>query len=61
MTLDVHSEPISSTKDKWLEDLGGKFQAKLREVQTQTRPSSDGKTTTSFKLARVEAKYDPLV
>ena len=49
------------TNIPWLEDLGGSFKAKLREVQTISRPSSDGKTTTTFKLARVESAYDPRV
>jgi hypothetical protein len=48
-------------ESEWLEDLNGKFRAKLREVQTISRPSSDGKTTTTFKLARVESAYDPEV
>ncbi len=48
-------------KENWLEDLDGRFNAKLREVQTISRPSSDGKTTTTFKLARVESIYDPEV
>ncbi|HZW55900.1 MAG TPA: DUF87 domain-containing protein [Nitrososphaerales archaeon] len=43
----------------WLETLDGKFKAKLREVYTQSRMSTDGKTTTTFKLAKVEATYDP--
>ena len=46
-------------KGGWLEDLGGRFDAKLREVTTQTRLTADGKTPTTFKLARVEAAYDP--
>ena len=35
--------------------------AKLREVYTQSRLSADGKTTTTFKLGKVEAAYDPEV
>jgi DNA helicase HerA-like ATPase len=50
-----------SDEEGWLEDLNGQFRAKLREVQTISRPSSDGKTTTTFKLARVESAYDPKV
>jgi uncharacterized protein len=60
----VQHELISDeakSKQGWLEDLDGKFRAKLREVQTISRPSSDGKTTTTFKLARVESAYDPQV
>ncbi|MGI0091621.1 MAG: helicase HerA domain-containing protein [Nitrososphaerales archaeon] len=44
---------------RWLENLDGKLVAKLREVLTQSRLSADGKTTTTFKLAKVEASYDP--
>ncbi len=43
----------------WLETLDGRFVAKLREIYTQTRATVDGKTTTTFKLAKVEAAYDP--
>jgi uncharacterized protein len=62
LTLDNIQEtsfPDKSFAD-WLEDLDGKFKAKLREVQTISRPSSDGKTTTTFKLARVECIYNSL-
>lgn len=52
---------ITEENHGWLEDLHGKFEAKLREVSTQTRQSADGKTMTTFKLARVEATYDPEV
>lgn len=52
---------MSEENSKWLEDLDGKFVAKLREVRTQTRQTTDGKTTTTFKLAVVEAAYDPEV
>ena len=52
---------IAEGNQSWLEDLHGKFEAKLREVSTQTRQSADGKTMTTFKLARVEAAYDPEV
>lgn len=51
----------SMEEQDWLEDLDGKFSAKLREVRTQTRQTADGKTTTTFKLALVEAAYDPEV
>jgi uncharacterized protein len=50
-----------AVEKEWLEDLGGRFSAKLREVLTQSRLSADGKTTTTFKLAKVEASYDPEV
>jgi len=46
-------------EEEWLETLDGKFLAKLREVYTQSRLSADGKTTTTFKLGKVEASYDP--
>jgi hypothetical protein len=64
LTLDdIHKEIVTSETEgkdgEWLEDLDGRFRAKLREVQTISRPSSDGKTTTTFKLARVESSYDP--
>jgi hypothetical protein len=63
LTLDNLQENLFPEKTilEWLEDLGGKFKAKLREVQTISRPSSDGKTTTTFKLARVECIYNSLV
>ena len=54
---------LSQSKEReegdWLETLDGKFLAKLREVYTQSRLSADGKTTTTFKLGKVEATYDP--
>ena len=61
MTVDIGGlETVSGTQEKhWLEDLEGKFVAKLREVSTRTRQSADGKTTTTFKLAQVEATYHP--
>ena len=52
-------ESAFEVRDSWLETLDGKFSAKLREVYTQSRLSTDGKTTTTFKLAKVEAAYDP--
>lgn len=48
-------------EDAWLESLDGRFVAKLREIMTQSRLSADGKTTTTFKLVKVEASYDPEV
>ncbi len=63
MTLDNIQENLLPEKSVagWLENLDGRFKAKLREVQTISRPSSDGKTTTTFKLARVECIYNSLV
>lgn len=52
-------EQSASKGSEWLEDLHGNFVAKLREVSTVTRQTADGKTMTTFKLARVEAAYDP--
>jgi DNA helicase HerA-like ATPase len=54
--------PTEETKaSPWIDNLHGKFKAKLREVSTRTRQSADGKTTTTFKLALVEVSYDPEV
>lgn len=53
--------PEMEEGNEWLSDLEGKFKAKLREVSTQSRQSTDGKTMTTFKLGKVEAAYDPEV
>ncbi len=63
-SIGLQEEAVSKVHQRgleWLEDLHGKFIAKLREVLTRTRQSADGKTTTTFKLAQVEAAYDPVV
>lgn len=54
-------QSVIHNEEDWLETLDGSFMAKLREVYTQSRMSADGKTTTTFKLAKVEAAYDPEV
>ena len=57
----VEESGNETASTSWLESLDGRFHAKLREVYTQSRLSADGKTTTTFKLAKVEAAYDPEV
>jgi uncharacterized protein len=41
------------------DNLDGKFLARLREISSNTRPTADGKTTITFKTARIEANYSP--
>ncbi len=43
------------------EDLEGKFVARLREIHSTTRTTSDGKATITFRTARIDAEYDPEV
>jgi DNA helicase HerA-like ATPase len=40
-------------------NLDGKFLARLREISSNTRTTSDGKATITFKTARIEANYSP--
>jgi hypothetical protein len=41
------------------DNLDGKFLARLREIASNTRTTSDGKATITFKTARIEANYSP--
>jgi len=41
------------------DDFEGNFVSRLREISAITRPTADGRSTITFKLARIEAKYDP--
>ena len=41
------------------DDIDGKFLARLREISSNTRTTSDGKATITFKTARIEANYSP--
>jgi uncharacterized protein len=41
------------------DNIDGKFLARLREVSSNTRTTSDGKATITFKTARIEANYSP--
>lgn len=43
------------------DDLDGIFVARLREIHSATRTTSDGKATITFRTARIEAEYDPEV
>ncbi|MDH7556112.1 MAG: ATP-binding protein [Candidatus Methanosuratincola sp.] len=45
----------------FFDDLGGEFVARLREIHSATRTTSDGKATITFRTARIEAEYDPEV
>jgi len=38
------------------DSIGGKFLARLREISSSTRNTSDGKATITFKTVRIEAK-----
>ena len=40
-------------------NLDGQFLARLREISSNTRTTSDGKATITFKTARIEANYSP--
>ena len=42
------------------EDIGGEFQARLREVVSTTRQTVDGSSVT-FRTARIECDYTPKV
>ena len=41
------------------DDLGGEFQARLREVVSTTRQTADGSSTVTFSTARIECDYTP--
>src|SRR5919206_957949 len=41
------------------DSLDGKFLARLREISSNTRTTSDGKATITFKTARIEVNYSP--
>jgi len=41
------------------DNLDGKFLARLREISSNTRATTDGKATITFKTARIEANYSP--
>src|SRR5712691_10159663 len=41
------------------DNLDGKFLARLREISSNTRTTTDGKATITFKTARIEANYSP--
>jgi DNA helicase HerA-like ATPase len=41
------------------DDIDGKFLARLREISSNSRSTSDGKATITFKTARIEANYSP--
>lgn len=43
------------------DSLDGKFMARLREISSNTRTTSDGKATITFKTAKIEANYSPEV
>lgn len=42
---------------KTFENLEGKFLARLREITSNTRTTVDGRSTITFKTARIEANY----
>ena len=41
------------------DDIDGNFIARLREIHSNTRSTTDGKATITFKTARIEANYSP--
>lgn len=41
------------------DNMEGKFVARLREISSNTRTTSDGNATITFKTARIEANYSP--
>jgi len=43
------------------DDLGGEFQAQLREIKSNTRTTVDGSSTITFRTARIECSYTPKV
>ena len=43
------------------DDLNGEFQAKLREIVSTTRTTTDGNSTITFRTARIESDYTPNV
>ena len=46
-------------KTSVFDNIEGKFLARLREISSNTRTTSDGKATITFKTARIEANYSP--
>jgi len=43
------------------DDLGGEFDARLREIVSTTRQTVDGSSTVTFRTARIECVYTPKV
>lgn len=43
------------------DDLNGEFQARLREITSTTRTTTDGSSTITFRTAKVESEYTPKV
>jgi uncharacterized protein len=41
------------------DNMDGRFVARLREISSNTRTTSDGNATITFKTARIEANYSP--
>lgn len=41
------------------DNMDGKFVARLRDIVSSTRSTSDGKATITFRTARIEADYSP--
>ena len=46
-------------KTSVFDNIEGKFLARLREISSNSRTTSDGKATITFKTARIEANYSP--
>ena len=49
------------SEQKIFDDINGDFIARLREIHSNTRSTTDGKATITFKTARIEANYSPKI
>jgi DNA helicase HerA-like ATPase len=50
---------LSEQAKRIFDDIDSKFLARLREISSNTRTTSDGKASITFKTARIEANYSP--
>jgi DNA helicase HerA-like ATPase len=50
---------VLEQKTSVFDNIEGKFLARLREISSNTRTTSDGKATITFKTAKIEANYSP--
>lgn len=49
------------SEQRIFDDINGDFIARLREIHSNTRSTTDGKATITFKTARIEANYSPKI
>ncbi len=59
MTKTATEEKTTRNINDLFDTLDGDFIARLREISSNTRTTTDGKATITFKTAKVEAVYSP--